>query len=109
MDIKGQTRKEIETSVESNEKCCEIFESIGFKKASIVKKNRQYYKYENYIICLDDVEGLEPYMEIEIDTKDKNNFKYLQDKIFELFKRLGVNNGFESKSYLELLCELKDK
>ena len=109
MDLEGQTRKEIETSVESGQKCCELFESLGFTKAFIIKKNRQYYKYENYLICLDDVEGLKPYMEIEINLEDKINYKESQNKIFELFEKLGIKDGFENKSYLELLLELKNK
>ena len=106
MDSEGQTRKEIETGVESNEKCCALFESLGFKKAQTVKKNRQCYKYENFIICLDDVEGLEPYMEIETDIEDKLNYKDSQDKIFELFKKLDIKDGFESRSYLDLLYDI---
>ena len=106
MDSEGQTRKEIETAVESNEKCCAIFESLGFKKAQTVKKNRQYYKYENFMICLDEVEGLEPYMEIEIDIEDKSNYKDSQDKIFELFKKLDVKDGFENRAYLDLLYDI---
>ena len=108
-DLKGQTRKEIETAVESSEKCCELFESLGFTKAFTVKKNRQYYKYENFLICLDDVEGLEPYMEIEIDLENKIGYKEAQDKIFELYKKLGIKEGFERKSYLELLGEAMNK
>ena len=109
MDLKGQTRKEIETAVESSEKCCQIFESLGFIKAFTIKKYRQYFQYENFLICLDDVEGLEPYMEIEIDLENKINYQESQDKIFELYEKLGVKVGFERKSYLELLEEVINK
>ena len=71
-----------------------------------VKKNRQYYNYKNFEISLDDIEGLEPYMEIEIALEDGNDYSEAQDRIFELFAELGITDGFERTSYLELLEKL---
>ena len=92
--------------IEDSEKCAGIFEEIGFKKVRAVRKNRQYYKYENFEISLDDIEGLDPYMEIEIALDDGEDYSEAQDKIFELFKKLGITDGFERTSYLELLENL---
>lgn len=50
-------------------------------------KKRIIYKFEQYIISLDDVIGLEPYMEIETDIEEGNDYKAEIDKIFELFKK----------------------
>ena len=77
-----------------------------FKEARTVRKNRQYYTYENFEISLDDVEGLEPYMEIEIALEDGSDYDDAQKKIFELFEKLGVTDGFERTSYMELLENL---
>ena len=60
----AKTRKEVEMSIESAGKAKDIFEEIGFKEVRTVRKNRQYYTYENFEISLDDVEGLNHYMEI---------------------------------------------
>lgn len=106
IDSKSKTREEIEISIEDSVKCSKIFENLGFKKVRAVKKNRQYYKYENFEISLDDVEGLSPYMEIEIALDDGADYSEAQDKIFELFSQLGINDGFERTSYLELLEKL---
>jgi Adenylate cyclase, class 2 (thermophilic) len=62
--------------IDDAEKCSDIFEAIGFRKVRTVRKNRKYYSYENFEISLDDIEGLDPYMEIEIalgDGKDYSN------------------------------------
>ena len=83
-----------------------IFENLGFKEVRTVKKNREYFKLENFEISLDDVEGLEPYMEIEIALEDGTDYNEAQDKIFELFEELGITDGFERTSYLELLENL---
>lgn len=106
IDKDSKTRKEIEISIEDSKKCREIFEAIGFVAVRRVKKSRQYFKYENFEISLDDVEGLDPYMEIEISLSDDSAYNEAQNSIFELFKKLGINDGFERTSYLELLENL---
>ena len=106
IDSKSKTRKEIEIKIEDSEKCSDIFQNLGFTKVRAVRKNRQYYTYKNFEISLDDVEGLKPYMEIEISLEDGNDYSEAQEKIFELFSKLGINDGFERTSYLELLEKL---
>lgn len=103
IDQKSKTRKEIEMGIEDSQKCAGIFEEIGFNKVRAVRKNRQYCKYENFEISLDDVEGLTPYMEIEVELNDGEDYSEAQNSIFELFEELGITDGFERTSYLELL------
>lgn len=103
IDEFSKTREEIEMIVENEEKSRKIFERIGFNPVRIVKKQREFYKYENFEISLDFVEGLDPYMEIESILADKIPYKEIQGKIFEIFKKLGIESGFERTSYLELL------
>ena len=106
IDSKSKTREEIEIGIENSEKCSKIFQHLGFTKVRAVKKNRQYYNYKNFEISLDDIEGLDPYMEIEIALEDGSDYSEAQEKIFDLFKELGINEGFERTSYLELLEKL---
>ena len=106
IDSKSKTREEIEIAIEDSEKCSKIFQHLGFTKVRSVKKNRQYYNYKNFEISLDDVEGLDPYMEIEIALDDGSDYIQAQEKIFKLFSELGIEDGFERTSYLELLENL---
>ena len=106
LNDRAKTRKEVEMTIESASKARDIFEEVGFKAASVVRKNRQYYTYENFEISLDDVEGLPPYMEIEIALNDDQDYCEAQDRIFELFEKLGITDGFERTSYMELLENL---
>ena len=108
LNDKAKTRKEVEMTIESAKKAKDIFEEIGFREVRSVKKNRQYYAYKNFEISLDDVEGLRPYMEIEIALEDNNNYSDAQDEIFKLFEKLGITDGFERTSYLELLENLNN-
>lgn len=107
IDSKSKTREEIEVGIENSEKVAKIFEHLGFEKAAIVIKNRTIYNFDKYIISLDEVEGLGPYMEIETDLEDGSEFKEELNKIFDIFKKLGITDGFERTSYLELLEAIK--
>ena len=106
LNDKAKTRKEVEMTIENSEKAADIFKEIGFMEVRTVRKNRQYYTYENFEISLDDVEGLNPYMEIEIALDDSEDYSQAQDEIFKLFEKLGITDGFERTSYLELLENL---
>ena len=106
IDANSKTRKEIEMSIGEAQKCSDIFEAIGFNRVRTVRKNRQYYTYENFEISLDDIEGLDPYMEIEVGLEDGEDYSEAQNSIFELFEKLGITDGFERTSYLELLENL---
>ena len=106
IDAKSKTREEVEMGIEDADKAAKIFENLGFKEVRTVIKDREYYKYENYEISLDNVHGLEPYMEIEISLEDNSDYSKAQESIFELFEKLGITDGFERTSYLELLEEL---
>jgi adenylate cyclase class 2 len=106
IDAKSKTRKEIEMGIADSGKCSDIFEAIGFRKVRTVRKNRQYFAYENFEISLDDIEGLDPYMEIEIALEDGEDYSEAQNSIFELFEKIGITDGFERTSYMELLENL---
>ncbi|MDR0911775.1 MAG: class IV adenylate cyclase [Methanobrevibacter sp.] len=140
IEDKSKTREEIEIAIEDKDKMRSIFDRLMFIESGNVKKTRDIYKYkmlnnslnnnlnenldENFEICIDNVEGLGNFVEIEIaideeinddelinDKKVNNNDAKIKnkhveiaiEKIYELFKELGINDGFERRSYLELL------
>ena len=109
LNDRAKTRKEVEMSVESAAKATDILEEIGFRPARTVKKSRQYYTYENFEISLDDVEGLPPYMEIEVALDDGEDYSRAQEMIFEVFEKLNITDGFERTSYMELLENLNSE
>lgn len=106
IDAKSKTREEVEMEIEDGNKCSKILENLGFREVRTIIKDREYYRYENFEISLDNVHGLNPYMEIEINLDDDSDYTKAQESIFELFERLRITDGFERTSYLELLEEL---
>ncbi|MDP8011250.1 MAG: class IV adenylate cyclase [Thermoplasmata archaeon] len=96
IDLETKSRKEIEVKSEKN--ILEILENLGFKLAGKVKKIRKIYKLNDLEICLDNVENLGYFIEIET----FGNLEKGKEKILELAKSLGLNN-LERRSYFELL------
>ncbi|MCG2690096.1 class IV adenylate cyclase [Candidatus Parcubacteria bacterium] len=56
---------EFETSLENYKKAIMIFEALGFRAVSVIKKQREDYQYKDFLFSCDVVEGLGSFVEIE--------------------------------------------
>jgi len=95
IDKISKSREEIETFVSGDIKI--ILERLGFNKFIEIKKKRKLYQYNEFMISIDDVEGLGEYIEVELKSEKKEDVK----KIEHLFDILYLDS--ERRSYLELL------
>jgi len=95
IDKISKSREEIETFVSGDIKI--ILERLGFNKFIEIKKKRKLYQYNEFMISIDDVEGLGEYIEVELKYEKKEDVK----KIEHLFDILYLDS--ERRSYLELL------
>jgi adenylate cyclase, class 2 len=103
MDELSKTRVEIEMGVEDPLQAAAIFENLGFRPVATVKKHRIIYSLEDLIITLDRVEGAGEFVEIEKDTREGEDYQEILKKIFAVYEKLGITDGFERRSYLEIL------
>ncbi len=103
LDKLSKTREEIEVNIEDAENTKLILEKLGFKPVKPVQKDRVYYNINEYIITLDTVRGVGNFMEIEKGLNEDDDYQESLDEIFSLYGKLGVTEGFERRSYLELL------
>ncbi len=103
LNTESKTRKEVEVTIDNKENMTEILISLGYRPSAIVNKVRRIFNYEEYTITVDKLKELGYYMEIEYVTDNEEDIDNIQDKIFEIFNKLGINDGFEKTSYLELL------
>jgi adenylate cyclase class 2 len=103
MDEVSKTRKEIEVDVGNPHKVANIFESLGFRPVGTVKKNRISYLLDELIITLDEIQDLGSFVEIEKETPEGEDFQGILDEIFATYSRIGIDGGFERRSYLELM------
>lgn len=96
---KSKARVEKEVVVHGDEKTGEIFVHLGFRESGTVVKMRDYYKIKDITICLDVVEGLGSFVELE---KKGEDIDVIEKELFNLAGNLGLEK-FERRSYLELI------
>jgi len=106
-DARSQTRIELETEVASPGTMRAILERLGFRKVLDVCKNRRGYCRSGMNLCLDEVDGLGRFLELEIvapDGTEDAQRETLLDRLFSVLDELGVpRENLTRSSYLELL------
>lgn len=103
MDDLSKTRQEVEVDITDSERMALILTNLGFRKAAVVTKDRAIYNLNEFIITLDTVHGAGTYVEIETAVNEGEDTTDSLNKIFEIYKTMGIEDGFERRSYLELV------
>ncbi len=98
---RAKTRVEDEVNLSDLEKMHTILVHLGFRPGREVKKSRDTYLYDDITVCIDMVEGLGGFVELEKIGSDTGQ---IEEELFKLAGNLGLKN-FEKRSYLELLEE----
>jgi len=80
---------EYEVEVSSKEQIEGAIEQMGFKEAVRINKTRVITHYDGCEICIDEVEGLGSFIEIEKLAKEGDSIK-IQEELFGFFKTLGI-------------------
>jgi adenylate cyclase class 2 len=81
---------EKEVDVSDKNKLEEIIELLDFEKTVEVHKKRRRGKYNDYEICLDEVEGMGSFIEVE-KISDEDGEK-VQNELFNFLKTLGIRD-----------------
>jgi adenylate cyclase class 2 len=103
LDTLSKTREEFETEVDGGT-TRSILLALGFYESGIVRKTREVYKYENMTICLDKVEGLGEFMEVEIGAE--SDIEGHRKQIFSFLEKFGIGEEDSIRtSYLEMVLE----
>ena len=90
-------RKEIELEVSDFESADKMFLRLGYHKALVVEKKRRLWRFGGCLVCLDEVEQLGDFVEIEGPD---------DAKIMEVQKKLGLGElGHICEGYAVLLRE----
>jgi len=91
---------ERETIVENVKQTEDILNYLGYKVFVNVNKTRRKSKYNEYEICLDEVEGLGTFIEVE--KMSKESALKVQEELLQFLLQLGVskedqiNNGYDT-------------
>lgn len=101
---------EHETEVKDPEAIHGILEVLGWKPQLEVKKIRKKGKLGNYEVCLDRVDRLGDYVEIEKMTDHDDNPEEVRKELFLAIKPFGLSEvDEETKGYDTLICKLDNK
>ena len=106
IDPETKTRDEVKLKIDDFEKMKEILTKLGFRVSGRVVKKRRIYRDDEVTICIDWLEGLGNFVEIEIESEDVEGAK---KKIFEYTEMLGLEREKSiRKSYLEMILDVVD-
>ncbi len=99
--------KEHETTVESADEIREMLAMMNYKKQLEIKKLRTKTEYKGDEICIDEVDGLGSYIEMERLSRDGNP-AIIQEELWRLFDSIGIARTDRiDKGYDILLMERK--
>ncbi len=108
----GKSRVEVEVEVSDGDSMRRILEELGFNPLDefTIRKIRSVYKLAisglDIKACLDEVDGLGTFLELEIETDEDVDIDELEKRLLKIARdRLNVEGEVVRKSYLELLMQ----
>lgn len=107
MNLKKQSAKkieseEIEFEVSNYELANKFLVTLGYKKWVQVNKKRQYAKFENINICMDEVDRLGYFVELEILANDEDGIDY-EKELMDCAITLGINPTMRINSHYDTM------
>ena len=104
---KKMESQEIEFEVNSYEKANSFLKALGFKEWVQVNKKRQHSKYNDYNICIDEVERLGTFVEIELLIDEDNDIDY-EEMLLGVAKEMGIDTNNRINSHYDtMISELQ--
>ena len=82
---------EYEVSIDSAEEITGVFRELDIDQRVCVRKTRTQFKFKEYKICLDEVEGLGFFLEVELSAPDKDA-EGAKKEIHEFASEFGVSS-----------------
>jgi adenylate cyclase class 2 len=113
LDKQTKTRTEIEVPLAEGDEVAanflQLLNHLGYRFVAVVRKQRRLFRLEqgSFAVeaCLDEVEGVGTFAELEICAPDEK-LDAARDVLFKLAGELGLS-GSERRSYLEMWLESK--
>lgn len=100
---------EHELAIDNPEEADEMAKLLSFHEVLFVSKKRIKCEYEDMKICLDEIEGLGSFVEVEKMTNEEDTQK-VRKELFEFLKILGIQEEDQvEKGYATMIYELGKK
>lgn len=101
---------EHEMEIESFDKMDEMLKILGWKREVEVKKIRKKGKLGEYEVCLDNVEQLGTFVELEKMTKDDDDPEKVRKELFDVLRPFGFSEEDEvGQGYDTLIYQLHNR
>jgi adenylate cyclase class 2 len=102
VDEASKTREEAEAGVVDADAMTTVLEGLGFEPAATVRKHRERFEYGEFLVTLDDVDGLGEFVEVETETE--TDVAAARNGAFDVIEGVGLDpdDGIRT-SYLGLL------
>ncbi|MBU7018942.1 MAG: class IV adenylate cyclase [Theionarchaea archaeon] len=98
IDLYSKTREEIEIELSDADAATQLLTRLGFRPKGDIKKVRRMYSLGEFTICLDNVDNVGSFVEVE--TRGEL-VEELRDAALKILETLNLTD-LERKSYLEL-------
>lgn len=103
LDAVSKTREEFETDVDAVI-MRNILLSLGFVESGVVKKTRAVFGLRDLTICLDSVDGLGEFIEVETIVESELDVDEYRARVFGFMEKLEIRQRDSIRvSYLEML------
>ncbi len=110
IDSKSKTRVEIETEISSYYEMNLILEKLGFQIAIIIEKERKIYNFDGAKFCLDQVETIGSFLEVEQVIENDKEYAQIQQKLFDKIRLFNLNPEENIRdSYMEMILSKKSE
>ena len=113
VDFKEITRDkagiEVSAEIGSVEDGLRFLKKLGFEEAFTLKKSRDVFEYNNFTICLDRVDKLGNFIEIEKLVSSNSEEEKIRQECMELLNKFAPDSHVERRKYGDLIQELLNK
>ncbi len=97
---------ELSCNVLNIETADKMLKKLDFEEAFTVKKKRESYSYMDFTICLDEVEGLGNFIEIEKMTDSEEKTEGIKQECLDLLKKLSPEAKMENRKYGDIIQKI---
>ena len=104
---RSRDNHERESVVDNAKEIADMLERVGYSLGVRIKKTRQIAKYKGFELCLDEIDKLGSFIEVEKLAQDNVDVDEIQNELWEVLIQLGVSPSDRvHKGYDTLMHEL---
>lgn len=105
--VRPRDNHERETIIGDADQVADMLERLGYFRGVHIRKSRQIAKYSGLELCIDEVDKLGAFVEVEKLTDEKADVDKIQSELWALLLKLGIDsNNQVHKGYDTLMHEL---